>query len=114
MLYDRINHCVEAGIERKRICVDPGVGFGKSVKHNVELISSLSIFQGLGCGLAIGVSRKSFIDSVSETEGSDRRFVGSLTALIAALNQGVNILRVHDVSETLQALNTWHKIVMER
>ena len=63
---------------------------------------------------AIGVSRKSFIDSVSETEGSDRRLVGSLTALIAALNQGVNILRVHDVSETLQALNTWHKIVMER
>ena len=114
MLYDRINHCVEAGIERKRICVDPGVGFGKSVKHNVELISSLSFFQGLGCGVAIGVSRKSFIDSVSETEGSDRRLVGSLTALIAALNQGVNILRVHDVSETLQALNTWHKIVMER
>ncbi|MBI36573.1 MAG: dihydropteroate synthase [Alphaproteobacteria bacterium] len=114
MLYDRINHCLEAGIERKRICVDPGVGFGKSVEHNLELISSLSIFQGLGCGLAIGISRKSFIDSVSKTDGPDRRLLGSIASLIAALNQGVNIVRVHDVSETLQAINMWHKIVMER
>ena len=94
--------------------MDPGIGFGKNLNHNVAILNRLSLFHSLRVPIAIGVSRKSFIASLNEDEPPDQRLAGSLAIAIWACQQGVQILRVHDVSETLQAINMWHKIVMER
>ena len=96
-----------AGIAPARICVDPGIGFGKTATHNLELISSLAIFHGLGCALAIGVSRKSFIDALVGSVRAEDRLPGSLAAMVMAIGQGAQIVRVHDVDETVQAISLW-------
>ncbi|MFT5181277.1 MAG: dihydropteroate synthase [Alphaproteobacteria bacterium] len=106
-LASRVGACEAVGIARARICVDPGIGFGKTVAHNMALISQLAIFQGLGCAVAIGVSRKSFIDAIAGTAGPQDRLAGSLAAMLAALGQGAQIVRVHDVAETVQAVAMW-------
>jgi dihydropteroate synthase len=103
-LESRIAAAEAAGIARARIVIDPGVGFGKSVTHNLALLDQLSLFHGLGVPLLVGVSRKGFIARLSMGEPSDRRLPGSLAAALAAAQQGAHIVRVHDVPETLQAL----------
>jgi dihydropteroate synthase len=103
-LETRISAAVAAGITLDRIVVDPGIGFGKTVAHNLALLAGLSLFHGLGVPLLVGVSRKGFIARLSEGEPVDRRLGGSLAAGLAAVSQGAQIIRVHDVSETLQAL----------
>lgn len=104
-LEERIECCVAAGIDKARIIVDPGIGFGKRVvKDNLALINNLSIFHGLGCPLLLGVSRKRFIGALTDVEDAQDRMAGSLAAGMAGLTQGVQILRVHDVEETLQAV----------
>lgn len=103
-LEERIAAAEEAGIERRRIIVDPGIGFGKTVRHNAVLINGLSIFHGLGCPLLLGASRKRFIAALSREETVERRLAGSLVAGLKGISQGVQILRVHDVEETRQAL----------
>jgi dihydropteroate synthase len=106
----RIAACAAAGIPRERIVVDPGIGFGKLVPHNLELIAGIGAFHALGCGVMLGVSRKSMIARLSLDEPPDARLPGSLAAALAALQQGVQILRVHDVAETRQALALWRAI----
>lgn len=114
-LRDRIDACVAAGIDRNRILVDPGIGFGKTLAHNLALLEQLTLFHGLGCPLVLGVSRKRFIAAVSDEEqfGEEsatkpgNRLGGSLSAAMAGLAQGVQILRVHDVAETVQAAKVW-------
>lgn len=106
----RIEVAVAAGIERDRIIVDPGIGFGKTLDHNLELLRGISLFHGLGCPLMLGVSRKRFIGTLSNVGPAQERIFGSIAAGIAALDQGVQILRVHDVKETVEAFNVWQAI----
>ncbi len=103
-LQARIAACVAAGIDRSRLIADPGIGFGKTIAHNLALLDQLSVFHGLGVPLLIGVSRKGFLARLSADEAADRRLAASLAAGLAAVGQGAQILRVHDVAETVQAL----------
>lgn len=100
----RFEACEEAGIRRHRIAVDPGIGFGKTVNHNLEILNRLDIYRGLGLPVLLGVSRKSFIANLSCGEAPKDRVPGSLAAVLAAWAQGVRMFRVHDVAETHQAL----------
>ena len=106
----RVAVCEAAGIARARIVVDPGIGFGKTAAQCLALISSLAIFHGLGCAVAIGVSRKSFIDAIAGPARPEDRLPGSLAAMLVALGQGAQIVRVHDVAETVQAISLWRQI----
>jgi dihydropteroate synthase len=101
----RIEVAVAAGIKRGNIIVDPGIGFGKTVRHNTTLINGLGLYQGLGCAILLGVSRKRFIGALSREETANERLGGSLAAGLAGLSAGAHILRVHDVEETRQALD---------
>jgi dihydropteroate synthase len=109
-LEGRIAACAAAGIPRGRIAVDPGIGFGKTVAHNAELIAGLDRFKTLGCPIVLGVSRKSFIAKLSRNEPPKGRLPGSLAAALAGVARGADILRVHDVAETRQALAVWEAI----
>ena len=93
-----------AGIKRSDIIVDPGIGFGKNLKHNLEILGRLDEFKGMSGGVLLGASRKSFIAMMSGNEKGDR-LTGSLSAAIMGVTGGVDILRVHDVKETLSAVN---------
>jgi dihydropteroate synthase len=103
----RIEACAAAGIARSRLIVDPGIGFGKTLSHNLALLGSLSVLHGLGCAVLLGASRKSFIGRLTGTSQADDRLPGSLAAALIGAAQGVQILRVHDVAATRQALAVW-------
>jgi dihydropteroate synthase len=103
----RIAVCEAAGIPRTRLVVDPGIGFGKTLAHNLALISSLGIFHGLGCPILLGASRKSFIGRLAGGAAAAERLPGSLAAALLGAAQGAQILRVHDVAATRQALAVW-------
>jgi dihydropteroate synthase len=105
-LEERVEACEQAGIGRDRLIVDPGIGFGKTLAHNLALIGSLGVFHGLGCAVLLGASRKSFIGRLTGA-GSDDRLPGSIAAALVGAAQGVQILRVHDVAATRQALALW-------
>jgi len=107
MLAGRIETCVRAGIARGRILVDPGIGFGKTLGHNLELLAGLSIFHGLGVPIVLGVSRKRMIGTLTGVAEASERVPGSIAAAMAGAMQGAAILRVHDVAETRQALTVW-------
>ncbi len=100
----------EMGIPRERIMLDPGIGFGKTLDHNLQLLKQLTLFHGAGCPLLLGVSRKSFIGRLSGNPPPKSRMPGSLAAALAGVERGVQVLRVHDVAETLQALEVWRAI----
>ncbi len=106
-LDDRIAAAEVAGIDRSRILVDPGIGFGKSVAHNLALMNGLALFHGLGCPIVLGASRKRMIGALAGEAPADRRLPGSLTLALKAVEQGAQIVRVHDVPETVQALKIW-------
>jgi len=106
-LEERIEAAQAAGIRRERILVDPGFGFGKNVGHNLELMNGLALFHSLGCPLVIGTSRKRTIGALSNEAPADRRLAGSIAFALKAVEQGVQIVRVHDVFETVQALRIW-------
>ncbi|HKL45854.1 MAG TPA: dihydropteroate synthase [Roseovarius sp.] len=110
-LSDRINALEAAGIARERIIVDPGIGFGKTIDHNLMLLSDMSLFHGLGCPILLGASRKRFIGTITGADAADRRVMGSVAVALHAAAQGVQIMRVHDVDETRQALAMWQAIV---
>ena len=106
-LEERIEAAEMAGIARDRILIDPGIGFGKSVAHNLELLNSLALFHGLGCPIVLGASRKRMIGALSGEVPADQRLAGSLALALKAVEQGAQIIRVHDVPETVQALKVW-------
>lgn len=110
----RVAACEEAGIARDKIAVDPGIGFGKTPRHNAQLIARLGELKALGAAVLIGVSRKSFIAALSKGEKPKDRLPGSLAAALAAVARGADILRVHDVAATVQALKIWTAIETER
>ena len=109
-LEERVAACVAAGIPRSRIAIDPGIGFGKTDEHNLQLISGLSLFLGLGCAIVLGVSRKSLIGRVGGVADPGERLPGSLALGLAGADRGARILRVHDVAETRQALALWQAV----
>ncbi len=109
-LAERVAACEAAGIERARVAVDPGIGFGKTVAHNAAILGRMGLYHGLGCVVVLGASRKSFIGRLSRDEPVRERLPGSLAAALAAAAQGVQIIRAHDVAETRQALTVWQAI----
>ncbi len=113
-VYDYLDHrikmCEQAGIPRSRLIVDPGIGFGKNLAHNLALMHGLGLFHGLGVPLLLGVSRKSFIGRLTAVDIPRDRVPGSLAAQLAGASQGVQIIRVHDVAEMKQALSVFGAI----
>ena len=106
-LEERVGAAENAGISRDRILIDPGFGFGKNVGHNLELMNGLSLFHSLGCALVVGASRKRTIGALSGESPADKRLGGSIAFALKAAEQGAQILRVHDVFETIQAVKVW-------
>ncbi|NQX80322.1 MAG: dihydropteroate synthase [Hyphomicrobiaceae bacterium] len=106
-LESRVDACISAGIPHSRIIIDPGIGFGKTLAHNLSLLSHLSLLHGLGLPILVGASRKSFITHLTSCQTAEKRLSGSLAAACHAVSQGVQIIRVHDVLETSQALKVW-------
>ncbi|MEL7347862.1 MAG: dihydropteroate synthase [Pseudomonadota bacterium] len=106
----RLAAAERAGAARGQIWIDPGIGFGKRLEHNLALLRHLALFHTLGAPLLLGVSRKGFIGTLSGEAQADRRAPGSIAAGLYGLGQGVHILRVHDVAETAQAVAVWQAL----
>ena len=98
-----IQKCLDAGIKRDKIIIDPGIGFGKTVEHNLELIQHLKDFQSLNCPILVGPSRKSFIGRVLNKDVS-QRLIGTIAAVCASIINGAHIVRVHDVKKIKEAV----------
>ncbi len=110
-LETRVLAAEKAGIPRGRLLVDPGIGFGKTLMHNLALLRRLSLFHAIGVPVLLGVSRKRFIGALAGVGEPRERMPGSIAAGLAGVAQGVQVLRVHDVAETRQALAVWQAIV---
>ena len=106
-LKERIQFCEKVGINKNRIFIDPGIGFGQNDQHIKRIAMNISLFHGLGYPIVVGFSRKSFISRWSKNEGVKERLPGSISAALWAISNSVQSLRVHDVSETLQAIKIW-------
>jgi len=106
----RIELCVAAGVERSKLIVDPGIGFGKTLAHNLALIASLERFRVLDCPVLLGASRKRFISMLDGACPADERLGGSIASVLAGYHRGASIFRVHDVAATRQALKTANAI----
>ena len=111
VLEARVEACERAGIARERLIVDPGIGFGKTTAHNLELLAGLSLFHALGTAVMLGASRKSFIGTLTGIPDPSDRVPGSVAAALAGALQGAHIVRVHDVAATRQALTVWEAAV---
>ena len=98
------------GIKHNNIILDPGIGFGKNLKHNMSLISSISIFHSLGFNIMLGISRKRFIKDISGNNDSKERLGGTISSSLHAMNQGIQILRVHDVNEVNQGIKVFKSL----
>ncbi len=109
-LEKRIENCEQNGMSRDRLIIDPGIGFGKTVDHNLALIKGLSVFHSLGCPVMLGASRKAFIGKLDRAGEAADRIAGSVAVAIAGVQRNVQILRVHDVAATRQALAVWQAI----
>ncbi len=113
-LEDRIAACEAAGIAREKIVADPGIGFGKHLHHNVAVLSAMSLYHGLGVPVLLGTSRKKLIGQICNVENPKERVPGSLAAALSSVAQGVQILRVHDVAATKQAVSVWQAAIAGR
>lgn len=107
----RMEACVKAGVAAERLIVDPGIGFGKTLAHNLSLLANLERFTELGRPVLLGASRKRFIAALDRDGPADERLGGSLAAVLAGRRAGASIFRVHDVAATRQALNVVDAIV---
>ncbi len=106
-LSERIKVCEDAGIPKAKLIADPGIGFGKNLHHNISVMSALSLYHGLGVPILLGASRKKLIGQLCNVDDPEARVPGSLAAALSGVAQGVQIVRVHDVAETKQALSIW-------
>ena len=109
-LEDKLRLIRKSGIKHNHIILDPGVGFGKNMKHNITLINNVSIFHSLGLPVMLGISRKRFIKDISGNNDSKERIGGTVSAAIFSMLQGVQILRVHDVNEVYQGIKVFKKL----
>ena len=108
-----INRCMKAGIERQKIILDPGFGFGKTLQHNYRLLAKLNSFHHFGLPLLVGMSRKSMIGQVLNVAPQER-MIGSISCAVIAAMQGAQIIRVHDVKETFDALRIVQATLVEQ
>ncbi|MCX8095813.1 MAG: dihydropteroate synthase [Caldisericia bacterium] len=108
--YERIEYAFDNGIKRENIILDPGIGFGKGVKDNIEIIKNISVFKSLGQPILIGASRKSFIGEILSLPVYER-VEGTIAACLKAVEEGVDILRVHDVKEVKRAVKMYDEFV---
>ena len=117
-VYDVLEARIEAaewvGLARQLLVADPGIGFGKTIEHNLTLLAGIGLFHTLGVPILLGVSRKRFIGTITGQTDAKNRLSGSIGAALAAASQAVQILRVHDVGETRQALDSWQAAVAGR
>lgn len=109
-LRERVSIMEAAGIGRDKIAVDPGIGFGKNLDHNLRVLSKLGDYADINLPVLLGVSRKSFISKIDRDVPAKERMAGSVSAAIAGYMRGVRLFRVHDVAETRQALAVWDAI----
>jgi dihydropteroate synthase len=113
-LADRVEAAVAAGIGRDRLSIDPGIGFGKNLQHNLDLLRSIGSFRELGLPVLAGVSRKRFIGELSGADDPADRLEGSVAAAVWCATQGVHVVRVHDVGPTVRALRVAEAIARGR
>ena len=106
----KISFIKKKGIKHQNIIIDPGIGFGKNLKHNITLISKISIFHTLGFPILLGISRKKFIKDISGSNDSKVRLGGTVSGALYSMLQGVQILRVHDVNEIKQSIKVFKSI----
>jgi dihydropteroate synthase len=105
-----LKHCDRAGIDRQHVVIDPGIGFGKTLEHNLEILARLADFQRLGQPLCLGVSRKGFLGKILN-QPTEQRLLGSVAAICYAMGQGaVQVVRVHDVREVVEAVTVCAQI----
>lgn len=109
-LTDRLFACELAGIDRRKVMVDPGFGFGKNLEHNLALLRKLERFSDLGSGVYAGLSRKSMIGTLTGHKNPADRAAGSVAAALIAVQRGARMVRVHDVAATVDALKVWHAV----
>lgn len=109
-LEQRIRVCVAAGIPKARLIADPGIGFGKHLHHNVAVLNAMSLYHGLGVPVLLGASRKKLIGQICNVAAARDRVPGSIAAALHSIAQGVQIVRVHDVAETRQAVAVWEAV----
>jgi len=109
-LTDRLFACELAGIDRRKVMVDPGFGFGKNLEHNLALLRALERFANLGSGVYAGLSRKSMIGAMTGRTVPAERMAGSVAAAVIAVQRGARMVRVHDVAATVDALAVWHAV----
>jgi dihydropteroate synthase len=110
----RLDSAVAAGIGRDRLCIDPGIGFGKNLEHNLALLRSMGSFRELGVPVLVGVSRKRFVGELSRADDPTQRLEGSMAAAVWCASQGVDMVRVHDVGPTVRALRVVDAIARDR
>ena len=108
-LKDRAELLIFKGVDRKRIAIDPGFGFGKSLDHNLKMLANFAEFSSLGFPVLAGISRKSMLGKVTGKD-TNERVAASIAAAVMAADRGANIVRVHDVAETVDALKLWEAI----
>ena len=107
----KIKYLRSIGINHNKIIIDPGIGFGKNLKHNMNLITNISIFHSLGFPILVGNSRKRFIKDISKKNDSKLRIGGTIASSIYLMTQGVQILRIHDVNEVMQSIKVYKEII---
>ena len=110
---DKIKFLRSKGIKHNNIIIDPGIGFGKKLKHNMNLIRSISIFHALGFPILLGVSRKRFIKDLSGKNDTKERLGGTISSSIFAMLQGVQILRTHDTNELIQSIKVFKQLIKD-
>ena len=108
---DRIKYVRFNNINHNNILIDPGIGFGKNLKHNITLISKISIFHSLGFPVLIGVSRKSFIKAIAGKNDTKERLGGTIGSSLFAIMQGIQVLRIHDFNEVIQSIKIFKKLL---
>lgn len=113
-LAERAEHAVAAGVRPENVIVDPGIGFGKNLEHNLALLRSIGSFRELGVPVLVGVSRKRFVGELSGADDPASRLEGSVAAAVWCASQGVEMVRVHDVGATVRALRVVDAITRER
>ena len=107
----KINYCLNRGYNRRLIIIDPGIGFGKNLNHNLKIMSKISILHSLGCPILIGTSKKRFIKHIVTKFDTKNRFGGTLASVLYGLSQGVQLFRVHNVKEINQGILVYKKIL---
>ena len=110
---EKIKFLRSIGIKHKNIIIDPGIGFGKNLKHNMNLINNISLFHSLGFPVLVGISRKRFIKDLSEKNDTVKRIGGTIASSIYLMMQGIQILRIHDVNELIQGIKVFKKLIKD-